>query len=490
MQTVSCPSCGAEVHFRSHASVLAVCEYCHSTILKDADSVKDVGKMSAILEDYSPIQIGTAGVYDGLHFTVVGRIQQRYSAGTWNEWYVLFDDTSTGWLGDSSGLYTLTAEITDPKMLANLPAFAELLPGRQYQIDGVPYTVAEVRNAECIAGQGELPFKVGAGWRIQVADLRSYSSFITLDYTDGPQPVLYLGFAVTLESLQCQLLRDDDAIARSAGKYRGKLDALDCPSCGSGIKYVPGAAAQLVCPACHAQLDASGPEAQVLAIGKQVHDNVDITLELGASAKINNADFTVIGMMRRTDDEGSQWNEYLLFSARAGFFWLVETDDGWSRSNVLPNWPTWPSLDAEQCALDGAVYTKLYDYGSQVVYAAGAFNWKVAVGDSTHVYEFEQGQTKLATEITAEEMTWSRSVPVAFDQMSAWFGTAFHGVATGRNIKLSHKQTARIFIAIVLVLNAIPMFVSFSSTLLWSVLGCLALFLPAVFLDKNAKNPP
>ena len=490
MQTVSCPSCGAEVHFRSHASVLAVCEYCHSTILKDADSVKDVGKMSAVLEDYSRIQIGTAGVYDGRHFTVVGRIQQRYSAGTWNEWYVLFDDTSTGWLGDSSGLYTLTAEITDPKMLANLPAFAELLPGRQYQIDGVPYTVAEVRNAECIAGQGELPFKVGAGWRIQVADLRSYSSFITLDYTDGPQPVLYLGFAVTLESLQCQLLRDDDAIAKSAGKYRGKLDALDCPSCGSGIKYVPGAAAQLVCPACHAQLDASGQEAQVLTIGKQVHDNVDITLELGASAKINNADFTVIGMMRRADDEGSEWNEYLLYNARAGFFWLVETDEGWSRSNVLPNWPSWTSLDAASCTLDGATYRKLYDYGSQVVYAAGAFNWKVAVGDSTRVYEFEQGQTKLAAELTGEEMTWSRSVPVAYDQMAAWFGAAFHGAIKTTNIQLSHRGIAKVFIVIVLVLNAIPMFVSFSSTMMWSLLGCLALFLPAVFLDKNAKNPP
>ncbi len=34
------------------------------------------------------------------------------------------------------------------------------------------------------------------------------------------------------------------------------------------------------------------------------------------------------------------------------------------------------------------------------------------------------------------------------------------------------------------------MFVSFSSTLMWSLLGCLALFLPAAFLDKNEKNPP
>jgi len=74
MQKVSCPSCGAEVSFRSAASVMAVCEYCHSTLLKDAESVKDIGKMSDVLEDYSPLQINTSGEYQGKHFTVVGRI--------------------------------------------------------------------------------------------------------------------------------------------------------------------------------------------------------------------------------------------------------------------------------------------------------------------------------------------------------------------------------------------------------------------------------
>lgn len=485
MQTVSCPSCGAEVHFRSHASVLAVCEYCHSTLLKDAESLKNLGTMSAVLEDYSPIQVGTAGVFDGLNFTVVGRIQQRYAAGTWNEWYVLFDDASTAWLGDSSGLYTMTRE---RKAAGTLPAFAELVPGRRYSINGEPYTAAEVRNGECIAGQGELPFKVGSGWRIQVADFRNYASFLTLDYTDGPEPVVYQGVAVTLDGMQCQLLRDPDAIAASSGKYRGKLDALDCPSCGSGIKYVPGAAAQLICPACHAQLDATGPEAQVLAKGQQAQDDADSSLELGATAKIDNVVFTVIGMMHREDDEGTEWNEYLLYGAQAGFFWLVETDDGWSRSTVLPNWPTWESTSAERCTLDGATFAKLYDYGSKVTYVAGAFNWKVSVGDSTHVYEFEQGQTRLAAEITSEEMTWSRSVPVAYDQLAAWFGAAFSGGSgAGTPVKLSHMGVAKIFIIITLVLNAIPLFVSFSSTMLWSLIGCLALFLPALFLDKNEK---
>ncbi|EEF23643.1 conserved hypothetical protein, partial [Ricinus communis] len=154
MQIVSCPSCGAEVTFRSHASVMAVCEYCSTRVLKDADAVKDLGKMSSVLEDYSPIQIGTAGVLGGRPFTVVGRIQLRYSAGMWNEWYLLFDDGKTAWLGDSSGMYTITAEYEGE--IGTQP-FEALAPGRTYSIGNGMYTAAEIRVADYIGGQGELP---------------------------------------------------------------------------------------------------------------------------------------------------------------------------------------------------------------------------------------------------------------------------------------------------------------------------------------------
>src|SRR5471030_191190 len=331
MQIVSCPSCGAEVKFRSHASVMAVCEFCSTSVLKDADSVKDLGKMSSVLEDYSPIQIGTTGILGKRQFTVVGRIQLRYSAGMWNEWYLLFDDAVTSWLGDSSGMYTVTAQY---KGEGELPAFEQLQPGRNYPINGAPYTAAEIRTADCIGGQGELPFKVGAGYQAKVADFRRGGEFFTLDYSDSPQPTVYAGVAVTLDSLQCQLLRDDDTILRSAGKYRGKLDALDCPSCGSGIKYLPGVTANLICPSCHAQIDAASPKAQVLAAGERIAA-VHTTLELGAQTTVNQQELTIIGMMRRDDGEGTQWNEYLLHGPRAGFSWLVETSEGWSGANVI-----------------------------------------------------------------------------------------------------------------------------------------------------------
>ena len=184
----------------------------------------------------------------------------------WNEWYLSFSDGSNGWLGDSSGLYTLTAERYLPETRGI--RFAGMAPGQHVTIAEKSYTVAETRQAECVAGQGELPFQVGGGWPIQVVDLRHGNLFLTLDFTDEGPPHVYIGAAVTLEQLQCQLLRDEDEVKTSAGKYKGKVDALECPSCGSSIKYLPGVTTTLVCPSCSSQIDAASPKAQVLEAGQ------------------------------------------------------------------------------------------------------------------------------------------------------------------------------------------------------------------------------
>jgi hypothetical protein len=490
MQTVSCPSCGAPVEFKSHAAVMAVCEYCRASILKDGDSVKDVGKLSAVLEDYSPIQIGTAGSFMGRGFTVVGRIQLRYAQGMWNEWYLLYDDAATAWLGDASGQYTIT---TPREVAGALPSFDQVAPGQLYPIGGEQFTAADKRESECTGGQGELPFRVGDGWRIRTADLRRGSAFITLDYTDGVVPVVYNGMAVTLPELRCQLLRSDEEIKASAGRYRGKLDALDCPSCGSAIGYLPGVTTSLVCPACSAQLDAAGPEATVLAAGKRVED-MHSTLELGAKGSVGGDQYTVIGTMVRADEEGESWTEYLLYGTRGGFFWLVETNEGWSRAQVLGDWPQCDLLAAESVTLENANYTKLYDYQATVTYAAGAFNWRVAAGDTTRVYEFEKGQATLAAELTPEELTWSRSTPVAFDQVKAWFGKGVTGSAPAAGAsgvadgKRSMYGTQIKFVWWILGLNAIPLLANFGMSLVFLIIALIALFIPASYFQNESDH--
>lgn len=473
MQTVSCPGCGAPLTFKSHAAVMAVCEFCRATVLKDADSVKDIGKMSAVLEDYSPIQIGTSGVAGKREFSVIGRIQLRYEQGMWNEWYLLFADGTTGWLGDSSGMLVLT---TPRSAKGALPAFEDIEVGKPYTIEGERLTASEKRRAQCIGGQGELPFKAGAGYQALVADFRAAERFVTLDYSDDAV-VLYDGVAVLLDSLKCQLLRDEEQIKASAGKYRGKLDTLDCPSCGSMIKYLPGVTSTLVCPSCATQLDAAGPEAQVLAAGQRV-DARRTTLPLGASANIQGTLRTIIGVMVREDDEGTEWTEYLLHSARAGFSWLVETGDGWFRSTVLPAWPAWSWTGASEAKLDNVSYTKTVEYPATVTFAAGAFNWRVAVGDTVRVFEFEAGPNTLAAELTGEEMTWSRSLPVANDQIRTWFGTSAPRLAEKKPVRQERNTLPAKFMWWIVGLNFIPLMANFFQTALIIVIALVALFFP------------
>ncbi len=461
---------------------MAVCEFCRAAVLKDADSVRDVGKISSVLEDFSPIQMGAAGSFGGRNFTVVGRIQLRYDQGMWNEWFLLFDDGTASWLGDSSGLYVIT---TPRETSGALPGFADITPGALFQIGGEQFTASEKREAECIGGQGELPFRVGEGWRVRVADFRHGTAFVTLDYTDGDVPVVYNGMAVTLLDLKFQLLRNDEQIKASAGKYRGKLDALDCPKCGSMINYLPGVTTNLVCPACTAQLDAGGPEATVLAAGEAV-EQVFTTLKLGAKATIQGSEYTVIGAMVREDEESTTWTEYLLYSTKESFFWMVETDEGWSRAHVMMDWPEWRSLGAATATIDKTGYTKLYDYVATVKYAAGAFNWRVAAGDQVRVYEFERGQTKLAAELTQSEMTWSRSTPVAADQIKIWFGLDVKD--GGRVASGTLSSTQMKFVYWILGLNAIPLLFNFGGSFWLILIALFALYWPAGYFQGDGDK--
>ncbi|WP_338769060.1 DUF4178 domain-containing protein [Massilia sp. METH4] len=484
MLTLSCPSCGAEVRFRSHAAVMAVCEYCRTGVLKDPGSVGDLGKIAEVLEDFSPIQLGTAGTWNGRSFTVVGRLQLRYDAGFWNEWYLLFGDGETGWLGDASGQFTITVDRpTDEKP----SPFDTLRPGMDVTAAGERWVVADVRTARCTGGQGELPFRVGDGWEAKVADLRSAGRFLTLDYSDGYPPKVYDGTSVTLESLRPQLLRDDDAIRQTAGRYRGKVQALDCPACGSGIKYLPGMTANLVCPSCRAHLDAASPQVAVLRAGEKLAA-VRTTLPLGAEAKVGNQKLTVIGVMRRADDEGTEWTEYLLYGPRSGFTWLVETDEGWQRSNAMDSWP---ARRGDSVLLHNVGYRRLYAYPARVTFAAGAFNWRVAVGDTVQVEEFEKGQERLTAERTDHEITWSRSKPLALDQLKAWFPGVLKDVMPPLRKPAAltdgsrYRGAAKFLIIVAGALNAVPLMVNFGGTIAYTILAGLALYLPAIFLDNN-----
>jgi hypothetical protein len=73
--------------------------------------------------------------------------------------------------------------------------------------------------------------------------------------------------------------------------------------------------------------------------------------------------------------------------------------------------------------------------------------------------------------------------------MKGWFGAAFKGVApAARAAEKSYTSTARKFIIIMLVLNAIPLLFSFSNSVFYNLIGALVIYLPARFLDAMEKR--
>jgi hypothetical protein len=455
---------------------MAVCEFCKTTLLKDAASIRNLGKMSEVLEDFSPLQIGTSGQFGGKSFSLIGRIQLRYTEGFWNEWYALFDDGSSGWVSDGSGQFT----VTFPKPVNGaLPLFDKLVPGNFLHLGGVSFATSDVRTAQCTAGQGELPFKVGAGYQARVADFRAGDQFLTLDYSE-PTPRLYLGGAVELAALKPQLLRDTAQIAESAGRFHGKVTALNCPACGAPVKVAPGVTVHIVCPSCHAEVDASGSTAAVLAKGAQV-ESLTFTLKLGSEALIDGARYTILGAMRRAEGEDSSaaWSEYFLYAPGRKFIWLVETDEGWQRSEVLDRWPVWDG--AGHARLEGVNYSQTSRYGARVLFAMGSFNWRVSIGDIVQVTEYTGGHLKLAAEATREELTWSRSAAIALDQVRAWFGDRVHIESQPHP---PYKDTARRLIIATLLINAIPLLFATQNVMPYTILAVLAIYLPAYLLDR------
>ena len=207
MPKITCPSCGAPVDFKSAVSILAVCEYCRSTLVRHDVDVENIGKMAELKLDGSPLQLGAQGRYRGVSFGVIGRIQLRFDRGIWNEWHLLMDDARSGWLGEAQGLYAVSF-LT--KISGDIPAFDKLKTGKKVQFRGQWFEIRNIESAACIAGEGELPFKAGTGYDAPVADLLGdKNSFATIDYSEET-PLVFIGEYMEFDGLHFSGLRQFD----------------------------------------------------------------------------------------------------------------------------------------------------------------------------------------------------------------------------------------------------------------------------------------
>lgn len=204
MKNAFCPSCGAPVKFQWSSAVQTVCPYCRSILVRHDVNLEAVGKVADLPVDPSPIQIRTEGVYRNKPFVVIGRILYAYEHGRWNEWHLLFNDGTSGWLSDASLEYAVSFLRPLPR---GIPAAHELSRDFKLNVDNVAFQVTSLTRAHYEGVEGELPCEYWGKSDMMFADLRSSNAhFATIDYSEEP-PLLFTGEALEFEDLRFQNLK-------------------------------------------------------------------------------------------------------------------------------------------------------------------------------------------------------------------------------------------------------------------------------------------
>jgi hypothetical protein len=402
MLKIACPSCGAAVTFQSTFSILAVCEHCNSTLVRHDINVEDIGKMATLQADGSPLQLGTRGEYQGVSFSVVGRIQMRFDQGIWNEWHLTFNDGRSGWLGEAQGTYAVSfLKKTD----APLPEFETLKPGKKLELRGKTYRIQNVESARCIAGQGELPFQIQGGYDAPVADLLGdNASFATIDYSED-QPLVFVGEYVDFDDFHFTNLREFDGWSNAVS---AKAKALQCLQCGGAVTQRGLLqTTSVVCPSCGTVIDTSNENLKILStfVAKT---RVQPHIPLGTRGTFSDGEFELIGFLQRSITvEGLEysWREYLLFNPYKGFRWLSEYDGHWSYIKSTLARPA--ILGNGDVRLNGELFRHFQSATAKVDYVIGEFYWRVQYGETAVVSDFILPPKLLTVEKTENELNYS-----------------------------------------------------------------------------------
>ena len=435
----ACPNCGAPVEFRSAASASAVCGYCRSTLVREGEALRRIGESAELFDDHSPLQLGVTGRWQGLAFTLVGRLQYAYADGRWTEWHALFDASDLGqglrsaWLSEDNGAYVLAL---DRPLADRVPQAGTLFPGQKALIDGRAGEVASVVQAQVHAAQGELPRPpqpAGPDHAFVIADLRNAQDEVgTLDYAEPARPQWSVGRAVRLAELQLAGLRDLGSEKTLAGR------SIECPSCGASLEIRLDSTQSVTCGQCHAVVDVSqgvGADLAHFAQNAVTEPQIPLgtvgTLALGAPQPLP---WQVVGYLERcdlpapgSDDEQTFWREYLLYHPTEGFVFLVDTEEGWSWVRPLTGVPV---VQGDHATWAGARHAQRWRYRAKTVHVIGEFYWRLRRDERVEVTDYEgegpNRRRRLSREQTAGpgggEITWSAGETLEARAVASAFG--------------------------------------------------------------------
>lgn len=178
-QSITCPSCSGQTELVNRFVKLVVCAYCGQSISRAGDVLMAQGKAAQLADLYTDLSIGAVGTIQGRTFSVQGRARFEYDGGYWDEWYVMFEDLTAGWIHEDEGEISLLSEVEEPGAYD----LSSARVGHRYPVAGVEAFVKEKRTARVYGAEGQLPRGLVQGAQLLYVDAQVQGKLYFLEQT-------------------------------------------------------------------------------------------------------------------------------------------------------------------------------------------------------------------------------------------------------------------------------------------------------------------
>lgn len=416
---VACPNCGADIRFKLVGERARVCDFCHSVIARTDAGLSVSGKMADLLEIPTPFALDRTGMWRGVNFVVLGRLQMdrvEQASAPWQEILVAFPQTDAmSWIAYAQGRWYVSSEVTTPA--GALPPVTQLRPGAPVALGPHgTWTVQEIGRRKVVSGEGAITHAPNPGAVTSYADISAPDGrFGTIDYASTP-PTLYLG-----STFDPGEVRFDDGMPLEAPS--GTVSEVTCPNCGASLPIQSQATERIVCQYCFVASDLTG--GALAALGPAPRPPFTPHIALGTQGSINGQRYIVTGVLARSCVvEGTRypWHEYLLFGGeQVGYRWLTVEEGTWSFISPIEVGEV--ATAGSSITYRGVEHRFKQAVTATVDYVVGEFYWKVGVGDQVDAVEWEGPTGKVSRETTPTEVTYSLGVrPQRADLLSFGIG--------------------------------------------------------------------
>jgi hypothetical protein len=160
---------------------MVTCAYC-STVSEITDAGLDpAGKSARLAPLPTRFRVGQSGAILGRKMEVVGRVRYAYDEGSWDEWYLLFEDGEPAWLEEDEGQYALTGRVA---LTTALPPFDSVRPGDRFDVNGESFYVTECCRARVAGSEGQLFYRAAPGKAVNFLDGNTAGMIAYLEYAD------------------------------------------------------------------------------------------------------------------------------------------------------------------------------------------------------------------------------------------------------------------------------------------------------------------